>query len=310
MGPVSWDDETDDVLDGDITAALAYVTPAGCAVVTAVAPVGLRDRDAGTVGFTTSLGLGKKLERIRRNPRVALAYHAREHGFSRSARYVLVQGKASFDPQPDEATTDRIGERATRFMGPPRRGRFWDRWLREYYRERVPVDVAVERIVWWPDLRCEGEANVDGVPLPDEPPAAQPEPKNGTSPRLDSARAAKRLAALHHRLLGWVGGDGFPVIAPVDVDGGDERGMRVGFPGEPAPPGARRAGLLGHEYRAQLVGLSARQYTGWLDPGAGTYAPLTEQGFKAPANKTLLLLANGLLAKRGMRKARAAQTAG
>jgi hypothetical protein len=53
MGAVSWPDEVDDVLAGDLTAALAYVTPAGGAVVTAVAPVGLRDRAARTVTFTT-----------------------------------------------------------------------------------------------------------------------------------------------------------------------------------------------------------------------------------------------------------------
>jgi len=50
--------------------------------VTAVAPVGMRDRDERTVTFTTSLGFGKKLQRIERDPCVALAYHAREHGFA------------------------------------------------------------------------------------------------------------------------------------------------------------------------------------------------------------------------------------
>jgi hypothetical protein len=240
---------------------------------------------------------------------VALAYHAREHGFAKSPRYVLVQGTASFDPQPDRAIIERVSERAARYMGPPRQGLFWDRWLREYYSERVPVDVAVERIVWWPDLRCGGERQVQGAPLPEEPPHAQAEPNNGTGPRLDSARAAERMAALPHHLLGWVGADGFPVIVPLDVGGGDARGMRLTPAAEPPPPGARRAGLLGHGYNAQLVGLAARQHTGWLDPEAGTYAPHTEQAFRAPANKTLLLLANGLLAKRGMRKARRAQAA-
>src|ERR1700738_3876817 len=62
-----------------------------------------RDRDAGTVGFTTSLGFGRKLERIRRNPQVALAFHAREHGRSRRADYVLVQGTVSEVLRPDEA---------------------------------------------------------------------------------------------------------------------------------------------------------------------------------------------------------------
>src|ERR687884_783127 len=105
---VSWPDEVDQVIDGDMTAALAYVTPAGGAVVTAVAPIGLRDRERGTVTFTTSLGFGRKLERIRRNPRVALAYHAREHGFAGGERYVLVQGDARFDATPDARYRDEV----------------------------------------------------------------------------------------------------------------------------------------------------------------------------------------------------------
>jgi hypothetical protein len=53
--PVRWLDEAQQVISGDITAA-AYLTPAGGAVVTAVAPFGIADRGRGMVGFTTSLG--------------------------------------------------------------------------------------------------------------------------------------------------------------------------------------------------------------------------------------------------------------
>jgi hypothetical protein len=124
-----WTDADDAVIGGDLTAALAYVTPAGGAVVTAVAPIGMRDREAGTVAFTTSLGFGRKLDRINENPRVALAYHAREHGFASDPRFVLVQGTASYDAQPDRSIlTDVVGPASARFMGPPRRGPFWDRW--------------------------------------------------------------------------------------------------------------------------------------------------------------------------------------
>ncbi len=86
--PVSWPDEVERILGGDLTAALAYVTPAGGSVVTAVAPVGLRNRDEGTVTFTTSLGLGKKLERIKSDPHVALACRCRRgpHGGRREER--------------------------------------------------------------------------------------------------------------------------------------------------------------------------------------------------------------------------------
>src|SRR3954469_23253854 len=141
--PTTWPDEVDEVIAGDMTAALAYVTPAGGAVVTAVAPIGLRDRERGTVGFTTSLGFGKKLERIRSDPRVTLAYHAREHGFASGDRFVLVQGEARYEESPDPAVLeDVVGPASARFMGAPKRGVFWDRWLSAYYADRVLVTVS------------------------------------------------------------------------------------------------------------------------------------------------------------------------
>src|SRR6202142_2489602 len=116
-----WSDLDDEIIGGDLTAALAYATPAGGAVVTAVAPIGLRDRDAGTVGFTTSLGFGRKLDRIKQNPRVALAYHAREHGFATGPRYVLVQGIATYDAHPDPSFLAETGRPAPpKLMGAPR----------------------------------------------------------------------------------------------------------------------------------------------------------------------------------------------
>ena len=121
--PVAWSDEVDDVLRGDITAAVAYVTPAGGAVVTAVAPCGIDDRDAGAVGFTTSLGFGKKLERIVRDPHVALAYHARQHGFSTRPSFVLVQGVASVDLfAVRRSGSTRSRPQATRYLGELKRG--------------------------------------------------------------------------------------------------------------------------------------------------------------------------------------------
>src|SRR5579862_9540440 len=98
--PVRWPDEVDEVLTGDLTAAAAYVTPAGGAVISAVCPIGIDRRDVGEVGFTTSLGFGKKLERIIADPHVALAYHSREHGFSASPAFVLTQGTALVDIRP------------------------------------------------------------------------------------------------------------------------------------------------------------------------------------------------------------------
>jgi hypothetical protein len=278
-----WDDEIDGILAGDLTAALGYRTPAGGVVVQAVAPIGLRDREAGEVGFTTSLGFSKKLERIARDPRVALAFHAREHGTSSSDKYVLVQGVARVIEQPSEADKQRVRALSTERLGPPAEGRFWNVWLREYYQARVPVMVSVEHIIVLP------------FPLPDPPP--QSPPKKGTGPRIDADRAQRRLSKTPHTLLGYAGVDGFPVVIPVKIGAAGEHGIELFGPD--LPGGARRAGLTGHAYKPQLIGLETRQHTGWLDNGV--YAPHTEVGYKAPPNKTLLLLLNGALAKRGVR---------
>jgi hypothetical protein len=170
----------------------------------------------------------------------------------------------------------------------------------------VPVEVDVERIVVWPDLRCQGAARVLGAPLPDPPPSQRP-PRRGTGPRIDVARARRRLARTPHTLVGFAGGDGFPVVVAAAVTGAVAGGVTLTAPA--LPPGARRAGLLGHRYRPQLIGLETHQHTGWLEAdaqGRALYAPHTEVGYRAPANKTLLLLLNGLLAKRGVRRAAAA----
>jgi hypothetical protein len=295
-----WSEADDQIIGGDLTAALAYATPAGGAVVTPVAPIGLRDREAGTVTFTTSLGFGRKLERIRSNPRVALAYHAREHGFASGERFVLVQGEATYEESPDrQMLEDVVGPASERFMGAPRRGPFWDRWLSAYYGDRVLVTVQVTRVAAWPDAHCTGAPEVSGAPWPVEEPPAQEPPARGTGPRVDAERAARKLRALPHVLLGYLGADSFPVVTPVTVGEASAAGFRLS--GEGVPGGGRRAGLMAHRYGKQLVGLATRQHTGWLQDGL--YAPHTEGGFAAPANKTLLLLANGYLARRGLKRA-------
>ena len=308
---VHWPDEADDVIRGDMTAAAAYTTPAGGAVVVAVAPCGIGQRDRGMVGFTTSLGFGRKLERIIRDPHVALAYHARDHGFSASPRYVLAQGLASADITPSRERLEAFIPQVQRYLGGIKRGPVWDRLLREYYSERVFVDIAVERVLSWPDLGCSGDPYVTGVGWPG-PPGPQRPPKNGTGPRVDVARAAGRIAMLPHRVLAYRGGDGFPVVVAVQLGGHDAAGLRlVAAPGL-LPFGGRRAGLLAHAYRPQLVGLSTRIFTGWLEvaaDGAAVYSPHTSKGFVAPPRKNLLLISNGLFAKYGLWQARRQGTA-
>ena len=198
--PVNW---SDGVLDGDLTTGLAYVTPAGGVVITPVAPIGLRDREAGTVGFTTSL--------------------AKPVGtFSREYLDEVIQPKAE------------------RFMGPPKRGWFWDRWLEAYYSDRVPVDVEVEveHVLLFP-----------GDDLVSAPPPQAP-PKNGTGPRV----AAKKLQLPHRP-----GGE--HVHRRRHPGGG--LGLRRRRPGCPLGPGARAG--RGRALFLRMLGLEAltRPFRRW-----------------------------------------------
>jgi hypothetical protein len=303
---VAWDDELDSIFGGDLTAGLGYRTPAAGVVVQAVAPIGLRDREKGTLGFTTSLGFTKKLDRIAADPRVAMAFHAREHGTATGTGYVLAQGTARIIEKPSDEQRSLVRAHATAHLGPPTEGVFWNRWLREYYVSRVPVEVTVTRILTWPTLDAAGAPEVGaGEPLPAQPAQPQRPPKRGIAPRIDVARATRRLRSMAHVLLGYAGADGAPVVVPVELGVEDEGGFAVRC-ATPLPPGGRRAGLLGHSYKPQLIGLETRQHTGWLEVGedsSARYAPHTEVGYRAPANKTLLLLLNGALAKKGIRQA-------
>jgi hypothetical protein len=308
--PISWPEEIDDVLGGDLTAALAVATPAGGAVVTAVTPIGLRDRERGTVTFLTSLGFSRKLDHIRADPRVALAYHARTHGTSTSRRFVLVQGTARVELHSTQAEIDRILDRAQRVLGGPPRfaHRFWGWWMREYATVRVPVIIDVDTITSWPDLDCVGTPETWTTATPSTPglPASRHAPAGGTAPRIPMSTAARRVGLTSHRLLGFLDKAGCPTIAPVTVTSTSGRGFAVTAAPGIFPLGTRRAGLLAHEYRARLVGIRTHFFTGWLTATGSRdaiYAPHTEAGFSLPANKTLLLLANGLMAKVGVRRA-------
>ena len=224
--------------------------------------------------------------------------------------FVLAQGLASVDLRPSRARLEALTPQAERYLGKVVRGPVWDRLLREYYAERVFIDIAVHRVAIWPDLTASGEMETTGAAWPSlaDP---QPPPKNGTAPRVDVAKAARPIGALPHRVLAYRGADGFPVIVPVQVAGHGRAGVRLAVPGGTLPPGGRRAGLLAHAYRPQLVGLSNRIFTGWLEVSedGAVYAPHTSKGFMAPPSKNLLLVLNGLLAKYGLWQARRHGTA-
>ena len=64
---------------------------------------------------------------------------------------------------------------------------------------------------------------------------------------------------------------------------------------------------MAYACRPQLVGLSTRTFTGWLQvaaDGVAEFSPHTDKGFEAPRQKTLMLIVNRWFAKRGIRQAR------
>ena len=303
---LSWPDVVDEILDGDHALMLAYATPAKGVVLLPVSNFAVLDRAAGVVSsVNTSVGAWRKLERIRRNPHVAVAFHTREHGATDRPEYVLVQGTASLGP-PVEDYPSTILDIWERFEPWAAQGRLWKRW-RRVYALRIPIRVAVERVLVWPDPACRGPVEGHGTPLPADPPASQREPKKGTAPRINAARAAKQAARLPHALLGWVGADGFPVAVPVEVAGSDERGILLDAPDGLVPPGGRRAGLTAHWFSRSVIGQNQRKHTGWLDAGKElVYAPHTQSNYRFPAFEPLFKLVSGGFTRLGVRGARRA----
>jgi hypothetical protein len=305
-----WPDSVEEILGGDQAVALAHVTPAKGVVLTPVTNFALRNRVAGTMAVNSSVGMWRKLERIRQNPHVAVAFHTRDHAATDRPEYVLVQGRASLSPLEDrDGWLEPMGDNWQRFGGQSRKvGRIWEWWLSAYH-WRVNIEVAVERVVVWRDLACTGSLTVFGAPRPAQPPQTQRPPTGGTAPRIDHTRAAKRAGDLPHVLLGWVGADELPVVVPVDVVGAEARGIVLEAPAGLVDPGGRRAGLLAHWFSRHVVGQCQRKHTGWLDAdgeGRAVYAPHTETGYRLPPWRFAYNAGAGFVTRRGLREAQRA----
>jgi hypothetical protein len=310
MASIGWSAEVDEIFAGDQAVMFAAVTPARGVVLSPLTNFGLRDRAHGTLSnLNSSVGMWKKLDRVRRNPQVAVAYHTREHGFSDRPEFVLVQGRATLTPPHTRYvySSDAIRASFERFAGGnPRGGPLTSWWLRAWH-ERVGIEIDVERVIVWPDATCRGAAEVLGAPLPQEPPADQEPPAKGTAPRLDHRRAAHRAGRLPHVLLGWTGADGFPVVAPVRISGAGERGIALEAPPGLVPEGSRRAGLTAHRFSRYVIGQHQHVHTGWLSVAPGespVYAPHTHWGYWFPRSRLAYKLAAGYGTRRGMREAR------
>ena len=300
---VTWDDDIDDIITGDAAVGFASVTPAGGVVIMPMAPLGLRDREAGTVTITTSLGLPKKLVRLRKNPSVALAYHAREHGFSSSPLYVVLQGTAMVDPEPDREWLESITPEWERFLGPRKTG-VLGRLMDIYYWERVAIRIQVRRVLVHDGTSA--PPRVMGEDLPSGAPAPQSPPSGGTGPRVDTKKVTAHLDRLPHSLLGWVGADGLPMVARVRGLGDDQSGVRLTTTDGVLPAGGRRAGLTSHSFQRHMVGQEQRIHTGWLevDGDRAIYAPHTKAGHALPGSSTLFAVGAGVGMRPGYKKAK------
>ncbi len=304
---LSWDDRIDEIINGDAAAAVGYPTPAKGVVITPMAPLGLRDRERGTVTVTTSLGLWKKVVRIKADPSVSIAFHAREHGHSRSSDFVLLQGRATVQEQPDREWLESITPQWERFLGPRETG--WRARLMEaYYWNRIGIEVEVERILRWDRLDCAGEPEVIGAPLPAEP-QPQSAPKNGTGARRNVEKLALHTRSLPHTILGWVGSDGLPMLVAARPASSSDAGLELDVDCGLVPPGGRRAGLTAHGFEPRMIGQEQRIYTGWLTSEGGNralYAPHTLTGNKLPRSRLLFDLGAGIATRLGVRSARKA----
>lgn len=300
---VTWDDDIDDIITGDAAVGFASVTPSRGVVTMPMAPLGLRDRETGTVTITTSLGLPKKLARLRKNPSVALAYHAREHGFSSSSLYVVLQGTAAVDPKPDRDWLESITPEWERFLGPRHTGPL-GRLMDIYYWQRVAIRIQVSRVLVYDGTSA--LPRVIGDDLPAVEPPSQSAPTGGTGPRVDTGEVAAHLERLPHSLLGWVGSDGLPMVARVRGIGADEGGVRLVSSDGQLPAGDRRAGLTSHSFSRHMVGQEQRVHTGWLevDGNEATYAPHTKAGHAIPRSRTLFAVGAGIGMRPGYKRAK------
>ena len=278
-----WSDEVDEILGGDLAVGLAYLTPAKGVLITPMAPVGMRDREAGTVTLSSSLALWKKLDRMRRNPGVAVAYHAREHGFTDRPGFVLVQGRASFDATPDRAWLESITPQWDQFLGKRSTGLI-GRTQRVYYWERIAINSpgrARGRLYRDTDATRSPRSSASERPPPPEP---QKPPRKGTEPRVDVGKVASHVeqAAPHAARLVRVRRDagGRPGLGRPSP-----RRRASASPSRPAPcrQGGRRAGLTSHWFKQRMVGQNQRIHSGWLmtdEEQEPLYAPHSRGGLR------------------------------
>jgi hypothetical protein len=301
---IGWTEQLDQIIGGDHVVMLGSVTPAGGVVLVPMSNLGTRNREAATVTVNSSIGAWKKLDRISRNPKVALVFHTRVHATSGRPEYLLAHGTAKLsEPIPDYPST--VIDYWERFEPWRDLNPLWKRWLR-VFAIRIEIEVAVDRLIAWPDLGGRGEPAVHGASLPAELPPSQRPPGRGTGPRVSPRRAARSASRLPHLLLGWVGADGLPMTVPVRIAGWIPEGILLDAAPGVVPPGGRRAGLTAHWFAERVIGQHQRVHTGWLDTDRGRvlYSPHTTAAYRFPSSLPLFQLVAGAGTRWRLRQAR------
>ena len=207
---------------------------------------------------------------------MALAYHAREHGAVDAPEYVLVQGRAEpvdgadargpgAGAPPGRAVPRRRPQRAV--LGPLA--------ARVLHGAHPGLGARRSGSPSGPTWTAPGEPERYGLPEPATAPDPQRAPANGTGTAREHGARGQAARKTPHLLLGHLAADGYPTLGPVELGASDATGLELAAAPGVIPAGARRAGLLGHDYRPKLIGLTARQHTGWLEAGddRALYAP-------------------------------------
>ncbi len=284
----AWADDIDAVFAGDLVAALTITTASGDVVTVPAAPLGVRDRGEGWVSCIVPAGFADRLDHLGHDPRAALTFLSRAHGTATGGAYVLVQGRA----RSAGTVVGAVRSRAAALLEPSVTATWRDHWLGERRAGAVSVRVHVHRITTWSDTRASGLPTTFGAAAAPAP-APQPTPLH-PGVGVDAREAVRRLRGHPHRLLSYIGGDGFPVTIPVRILEAGEQSVRITAPAGTLPAGGRRTGLLALAYGPRLSALSTRHHTGWLTKhkdGTATYVPYTAYGHHLPQNKALRLLA-------------------
>lgn len=210
MSTSTWPAEPAEVFDRALVCQYASLTRAGRPVTWPVTPYA---GPGGTLDVSTGLAYPDKAERARRDPRVALLY-------SGPGRVVLVQGRATVRDADLQANTDRYVRESFAKTGAGFAGMPWFLVKRlGWYFARIWVQVAPERICWWPagDLSRAPQVWVApaGLAVPASDPAPVPRlPPPRTPPPTDWRPFAERADRLGDPIITMVV-DGRPVVVPV-----------------------------------------------------------------------------------------------